>query len=129
MEAPDISKLLRKFLARIPGAQSIAVTDREGAIIFKAALPGVIEHPGNEALTLQFTATAEQAGKMNFGRSKHVTSFFSDRVVVQLNYAPLVVAVVGTPDLNVGALLTLSSELKKALEPLGKSVERQLEQS
>lgn len=56
-QAPDIPKLLRKFLARyerslqfalwlflshllisIPGAQSISVTDREAVVIFKGVL-------------------------------------------------------------------------------------------
>jgi hypothetical protein len=65
-----------------------------------------------------------QASKLRLGRNKSMTIFKSDYVITYVNCLPLVVTLISEANGNIGAVLAVAEDIKKALEPLKLSIEK-----
>jgi len=75
------------------------------------------------SLSATFAVSSEQASKLKMGTNENIVAFYSDLVAVHINHTPLCITLIADEDeANVGALLGLSEDLKKVMEPLRKSV-------
>ena len=73
-------------------------------------------------MSTTFADLGDQASKLSFGKCGSITTFFGDRVVVHVNDSPLFYSLVGTPDANVGLILSTVNDLKSALAPIRSAV-------
>ena len=62
--------------------------------------------------------TCKASKLRGLGAIKSITSFYDQSILLHINDAPLVVTLVGMPDVNVGALREMTPGLKAAVEPL-----------
>lgn len=65
-----------------------------------------------------FARSSEALDKLHLGKTKTSVAFFNEFVLVQCSMVPLVMAVVASPDANVGMILHLLPGLEKVLEPV-----------
>jgi hypothetical protein len=70
---------------------------------------------------------SEQAGKLNFGSVKSITSFYDDSVFLHISHVPLIITLIGDKDANVGMMMYSTDQLKAALDPVKTAVEANLE--
>ena len=80
-----------------------------------------------EILSTVFSASSEQIAKLNFGKCRTSTAFFSNCIVVQINHNPLVINLFGTLDTNVGMIQDIAGELCTLLEPLRIEISKNIE--
>jgi len=106
-----------KLLSRVKGLLAVLVTDRDGAVIVRAMSPSFSEQP-DASFASAFSLSVEQANKMQWGKASAVTVYMDNRTIVHINLLPVVVALVGEPNVNVGLLLSLVPDIKTALSPI-----------
>ncbi len=105
--------------------KSIVISDRDGVEIFTVGEDDGFDQ--KDILSSVFSATSEQIAKLNFGKCKTTTAFYSNCIVVQINHNPLVINFFGTLDTNVGLIQDISSELCHLLEPLRVEVSKTID--
>jgi len=115
-EMDDLPTFLMKVIQRVPGLHAAVISDREGVAVVKASSGP--EREEDLALSTAFATATEYASKLKLGRNRTITSFHKDRIVVQVNYAPMLLTFVGDTECNVGVLQTLLPDIKTALDPL-----------
>jgi hypothetical protein len=71
-----------------------------------------------KVMTATFVAATDQAGKCHIGKNKSITTFYENRIIVQINAMPLVITVAAEPSANVGLVLQTQKDILTAVEPL-----------
>eukprot|EP01121_Diplochlamys_sp_Union-15-3_P002205 TRINITY_DN11927_c0_g1_i1.p1 TRINITY_DN11927_c0_g1~~TRINITY_DN11927_c0_g1_i1.p1 ORF type:complete len:130 (+),score=24.81 TRINITY_DN11927_c0_g1_i1:55-444(+) len=118
MEKKKVGTNLKSFLTdviqRIPGARGILVSDKDGVTLVEVSSEDKIDG----SLSAIFSAAVDQANKCGFGTTKTITTFYNNKILVQINYNPLVITIVGDENANCGLMMGVAEQLKKAVEPL-----------
>eukprot|EP01104_Vermistella_antarctica_P002490 TRINITY_DN1272_c0_g1_i1.p2 TRINITY_DN1272_c0_g1~~TRINITY_DN1272_c0_g1_i1.p2 ORF type:complete len:135 (+),score=21.66 TRINITY_DN1272_c0_g1_i1:624-1028(+) len=120
----SIEDFLSRFLTRVPGLDAVVVSDRDGVPLVQAVAEGSSVPADIQQLAVTFAVSADQASKLNMGPNKSITSFYQDRIIVQLNHLPLVITFVGQgTTLNIGVIHSLAPDVCNALNGLRSAVE------
>jgi hypothetical protein len=69
-------------------------------------------------MSATFASSADQASKLRIGHCKTIACFFSESIVVHINFLPLVVSLFGNAETNVGVIFDLAPDIRTALIPL-----------
>lgn len=101
------------------GLQTVLISDRDGATIYKAS--NVAEADSDVGLAATFAVASEQASKLRLGKNQTISSFFEKRTVFHVQHFPLIVSFIGDVDLNIGVLGALVPDIRKSLEGVKKS--------
>jgi len=122
--AQDITytTFFEKLTTRIPGLQSVLVSDRDGVSLVKVVHASFNEQSAENSLAAAFVVATDQASKLRMGKNKTLLSFFKDHLIVHLNNLPIVITLIADQDANAGMLLALAPELTQALSGLSSSI-------
>jgi len=136
MAAPLLAAELDAYIAAlrrdIPGARAVALADRDGVLLAKAADADLEDDLLERLQVASGASAAEQAGRVGmgaartlvtFGRSKRAAddgddALKAEEVLVHVPLLPLLLAVLGDAQLNVGVVLGLRDKIATALEPI-----------
>eukprot|EP01098_Paradermamoeba_levis_P015841 TRINITY_DN8276_c0_g1_i2.p1 TRINITY_DN8276_c0_g1~~TRINITY_DN8276_c0_g1_i2.p1 ORF type:complete len:131 (+),score=42.97 TRINITY_DN8276_c0_g1_i2:49-441(+) len=118
-EKLDLQAFLNKILHRIFGLTAIVISDREGFPITQVSK----SKEEYETLAATFATVADQAGKFKMGKNLSITTFYADHIIIHINQLPLVITLIGEPNMNVGFVnSTFMAELEAAFLPLKDSI-------
>jgi Mitogen-activated protein kinase kinase 1 interacting len=125
----SLEAALASVLQRVEGAEHVIVSNLFGLPVARVSLEDesqitIDPRPIETTLAIVLAKTAEAADKLPLGKCKTATTIASSFVLVQASMAPLVVAVVAKPTVDVPALLALMPALVATLEPLREAAEQ-----
>jgi len=120
----DISytTFFEKLITRIPGLQSVVVSDRDGVSLVKVVHPSINDQSTENSLAAAFAVATDQASKLRMGKNKTLLSFFKDRLIVHISNLPIVISLIADQDANAGMLVALAPELTQSLSGLSTSI-------
>merc|ERR1711934_373649 len=116
---------LQHIIARVPGLHAIDVSLGSHALEGKELLR-VTDTEGEHGFDGGYNAfrIMDQASKLGMGKSRTITSFYDNLVVVHVKHDPLLTSFFADKDADVGLLHNIVDEVREALEPLRLHVER-----
>eukprot|EP01089_Gocevia_fonbrunei_P002356 TRINITY_DN12336_c0_g1_i1.p1 TRINITY_DN12336_c0_g1~~TRINITY_DN12336_c0_g1_i1.p1 ORF type:complete len:142 (-),score=35.21 TRINITY_DN12336_c0_g1_i1:33-422(-) len=120
-EKGELATFFRDLLDRIPGLQGVLVSDEDGVPLVQVYRDSSLRDIG-QPLAAAFSASTDQAGKLKMGKNKSIVTFTEGVIVVHINHLPLIITFLTETEANIGAILGISSELQKLLEPLRTSL-------
>jgi len=122
--SPSLEAALRAAIDRIPGVEHVLISNSYGLPVAKVSADGAdVDVTPFDTFAIVFAKAAEAADKLPLGKTKSAVTLSPTFVLVQASLAPLVVAVVAKPSVNVGLLNASLPALVAMLEPLRAAAE------
>ncbi|XP_065210168.1 ragulator complex protein LAMTOR3-A [Planococcus citri] len=111
----EIKKFLQQIMHRVDGLYYIVISDKDGVPFIKMSSQNAPDIGSRLYLFSNFGIVAEQASKLDVGRTISITSVHSNYQVVQIYSLPLTITFVADADANTGYIQSLESQLEPLL--------------
>eukprot|EP01135_Chromosphaera_perkinsii_P009251 Nk52_evm3s1705 gene=Nk52_evmTU3s1705 len=119
----DLRTFLGKCIERVPGLGAIYITDRDGVVVFKDFDSSFTLKSIPSSFMANFYVTAEQAGKLGFGKGLSMIGMYMNHQIVHFYVSPVVVSLVATSEANIGLMKNLEEDIRKAIQDLAHGCE------
>eukprot|EP00126_Sphaerothecum_destruens_P007004 Sdes_comp19639_c0_seq3m11426 len=114
----DITSFFQKCLNRIPGVETICVSDREGVCILKVSNSKPSSLNYSYGFLAKFSVAAEQAGKLGAGKTKTMIAVYENHQMIHFLVQSIIVTLFASPDSNLGLIRNMEHEIREAVVPL-----------
>ncbi|KAJ5067515.1 regulator complex protein lamtor3 [Anaeramoeba ignava] len=117
----DTQNFLLNLLEKIFGLETIYITDNQGVVLDQISKTQNIQKKEFIFGPL-FANLSNQTSKLGFGENQSITTFYKEKIMVQIQLNSIILSLIGDLDLNVGLIDSYIPTFTQAFQHLIETV-------